>query len=281
MGNINEPIPYNWTLGWEGCSGEPVVNRLLKAILEQNLNEMDALFSQGATLQACDPTTYKRVLYRVAGNYPVMVCLVQHGLSRVGDDVDYNGDNGANPLKCLSPNGYFWGLIARAYNLGAYDVMELLAQNGFNEFTYYDKGWSEARDADDEILRRGDERGLRILLEHSYDKWDAGPFYRRQYEQYVLNRTQVRRKSIGLDNCKFRNGPTSPRYEEVPLIFGRKEAQARNARRQEDFEDRLRAYQEFKAGFGRKRIDQMNQERREANELLSDAMWSVINSKGL
>lgn len=251
MGNINEPIPYNWTLGWgRGCTGRPVVNRLLKAVLDNDVDEMDRLFAQGATLRACDPTTYKRVLYHVAGNYPVMVRLVQHGLSRVGRDAERYGDNGTNPLQCMTPSGCFWGLIARAYRLGAYNVMELLARNGFNEFDYYDKGWPDVRRADVEMLQSGDERAIRILLEHSYDRWDAGPFYRRQYENYVVNRTQIRRKSIGLDDCKFYNGPGSPRYEEVPLLFGRKDAQARNARRREDFEDRVRAYREYKASFG-------------------------------
>ena len=42
----NEPIPYRWTLGWdEGMvSPRPTVNRLLKAMIEKNANEMERLF---------------------------------------------------------------------------------------------------------------------------------------------------------------------------------------------------------------------------------------------
>ena len=44
--DINEPISYRWTLGWdEGMvSPRPTVNRLLKAMIEKNANEMERLF---------------------------------------------------------------------------------------------------------------------------------------------------------------------------------------------------------------------------------------------
>ena len=50
--DINEPIPYRWTLGWdEGMvSPRPTVNRLLKAMIEKNANEMERLFQQGASV---------------------------------------------------------------------------------------------------------------------------------------------------------------------------------------------------------------------------------------
>lgn len=169
MANINSPIPYQWRLGWgDGVGGRPIVTPLLKAVIEKNLPEMERLASQGASLKASDKTTLRRILFHVADCYPVMEWLVKHGVSRIGHDLDVNGNNGINDAQCLSPAGYSWGLTARAYYLKAYDVMDLLAAHGFDNFTCYDLGWDEAWEADDHILRKGDAKGLKVLLENGY-----------------------------------------------------------------------------------------------------------------
>ena len=248
--SINQPIPYRWQLGWgEGVGGRPIVTLLLKAVIEKNVVEMERLAAQGASLKSSDPTTLRRILFHVADSYPVMKWLVDHGVSRIGHDLDRNGNNGINDAQCLSPAGYMWGLTARAYYLKAYDVMDLLAAHGFDNFTCYDLGWADSWEADDHILRTGDPVGLKVLLENGYVFQDY-PFYRRHYENYVLGRAQVKRKTIGLDGCKFRTSVPSPRYEDEPLIFGRREAQERNARRREDYEDRVRAHREFAKSYG-------------------------------
>lgn len=158
-------------------------------------------------------------------------------------DIDADGDNGINEKKCISPYGFFWGLTARAYYLKAYDVMALLAANGFDEFACYDKGWNDTWYADKHIWRTGDLKALRILLENGY-------VYDLASEKYILGRPQVRRKTIGLDPAKFHKSISPPKYEDEPLFFGRKEAKARNARRREDYEDRVRAHKEFQNSFG-------------------------------
>jgi len=272
--DINAVIPYNWNLGWgKGCGKDgPKVNLLLKEIIERNVNEMERLFAAGASLKKTDETTRKRVMYHVVDSLPVMKCLMAHGMSRVGSDVDYDGDNGANDKRCLSPDGYRWGLIGRAYYLKAYDVMELLAQHGFDEFNCFDLGWEDTWEADYEILKSGDPKGLRILLENGY-VIDGGPFYYRCYEKYVVNRPQVKRKTIGLDSCKFSAGLSSkPQYEKEPWLIGRKEAKARNARRLEDFRDRERAHRAFQEAYGIDKIRELRERKAEMDELLVKVM---------
>ena len=46
--DINEPIPYRWTLGWdEGMvSPRPTVNRLLKAMIEKTQMTWSVCFSR-------------------------------------------------------------------------------------------------------------------------------------------------------------------------------------------------------------------------------------------
>lgn len=247
MTNINAPIRYKWTLGWGDGIGQdrPVVNLLLKAIIERNVVEMDKLYKQGASVKACDETTLQRVLFHVVDNYPVMEWLVKHGVSRIGRDIDINGNNGINDEKSISPAGYQWGLAGRAYYLEAYNVMNLLCAYGFSDFYCYEGGWENGWDADRQIFRTGDEKAIKILLENGYifDDW-------RDYEKYVLPRPQVKRKTIGLDPLKFSRGIPTPSYETVPLLFGKKDVERRNKRRQEDYEDRVRAYKEFVNAFG-------------------------------
>ena len=282
MNSIDEAISYTWTLGWgeQLSKWKPIVNRLLKAIIEENVAEIDALLAEGASLKACDSITLRRVLYHVADNYPVMARLVANGVSRIGNDIDTIGNNGINDVKCLTPSGYRWGLTARAYYLKAYDVMDLLAANGFDDFACYDNGWDETWEADDHILRTGDEKGLKILLENGY-VFSCSPFYRSQYEKYVLNRTQVKRKTAGLDPLKFKNAAPQLSYEEEPLLFGRKEAKARNARRREDYEDRVRALKEFRDAFGAGNMQAYLRKQEEFNKVFLEASQAVLRKGNL
>lgn len=241
MIDIDKPIPYKWPYRWEQHVKEaPVMNRLLKAILEKDVPEMNCLFANGATLGGADTETLQTVLCIVADNLPVMRCLVQHGLSRLM--VESYVAKECNV--CITPGGYCPGLIARAYHLGAYDVMDLLAQNGFNYFNYYD-GLDEQYYVDHYIIRNKDERGLKILIENGY------VFRKREYQEFVINRPQVKRKSLGLDSRRFWNEIPEPILESVPLVFGRKDAQYRNERRIEDYKDMLRVHEEFKILMGR------------------------------
>lgn len=278
MYSIDEPINYNWQLGWGEGIGEPypVVNRLLKAIIDKDVNEIDKLFAAGASLKNCNKATFQRVLYHVVDSYPVMCRLVKHGFSRIGHDIDSLGDNGINDQECLTPGGYRWGVIARAYYLGSYDVMDLLASHGFNKFNCYTEGWAESEYMDYIIFKKDDRKAIKILLENSYNNWD-GLFYGRCYEQYVLNQPQVRRKSIGLEGNIFRITPQMMPLEQVPWIFGRKEAIYRNNRRREDYEDRVRAFNEFKLAYGAENYNEQKSQEERFSAEATDAMWAVLS----
>lgn len=236
---------------------------------------MERLAAQGASLKASDKTTLRRILFHVADCYPVMEWLVKHGVSRVGHDLDINGNNGINDAQCISPTGYMWGLTARAYYLKACDVMDLLAAHGFDNFTCYDQGWDEAWEADDHILRKGDAKGLKILLENSYVFQDY-PFYRKYYELYVLGRLQVQRRTIGLDYCKFRKSVPTPDFENEPILFGRKEAKARNAHRQEDYEDCVRARREFVQAYSSGNLADYLREKPDFDKLFVEAIQALM-----
>lgn len=252
MNELDQPIPYTWTLGWRNIDGKPVVNALLRAIIEKNCSYIDAALKLGASLKACDPLTLQRVLWHVADSYPVMSRLVANGLSRIGKDIDFKGDNGINNPFCLSPMGEECGLIARAYCLGAYDVMDLLAANGFDKFQVVTKQphkfpTTTTWYVDKEIFRIGDEQGISILLENGYVPYS-------EYANIILERSQVKRRTVGLDQLRFTDRTPKVTYEEDPLLFGKKAVRHRNARRRENYEDRMRALTEFRTSFGLEKI---------------------------
>ena len=67
MTDINKPIEYDWKLGWNGGTEPyPIVNPLLKAIIEKDIKTVQILESQGASLRACNVTTLSRVIFHVA-----------------------------------------------------------------------------------------------------------------------------------------------------------------------------------------------------------------------
>ena len=156
--------------------------------------------------------------------------------------------------------------------------MDLLAAHGFNDFRCYDDFlWDGYWEADDHILREDDPKGLKVLLENGYVFSDL-PFYRKYYELYVLDRPQVKRKTIGLDNWKFKESVPEPKYEAEPWIFGRKEAKERNARRYEDYEDRVRAHSEFVQSFDSRKLDGYRRKKADSNKQLIKAMDSALRS---
>lgn len=250
MYNINEPIAYNWTFGWsvDGMSNpKPIVNRLLKAIIEKDTSQMEDLYRKNATLEEINKETFERVLYHVIDTYDVISWLVKHGMS--SDVFSY----------CIEPDGYIWGLIARAWYLHAYDVMDLLAYHGFDRLSFCinGKGWN----IESLIFERDDVRAMKILKEHGYiedEDYVYGypyPIYRRQYPNskvtaYLEENPIIIRKSMGLDNFKFHKIP-KPELERETL-FHRKEIRKRNEIKIVDYNDRIRAQKEYLKVFSTK-----------------------------
>lgn len=210
-----------------------------------------------------------------------MKWLVDHGMSRISNDIDVNGDNGINKDECYSPSGYCCGLSARAYYLKAYDVFDLLCEHGFSNFSCFDDGWKDSVEVDNYILQRGDERAIKILLSNGYT-FSMFSYVKKQqyYGYYVLNRPQVQRKSVGLDSRKWSGDIPRPKFEKVPLLFGKKEIIARNSRRQEDYQE-VRAYNEFVLSFGKDNYRKYVNKKAEFQNKVGDIMIETLKSQGL
>ena len=270
MKDINAEIKYDWKYTWEGVSEEkPEVNLLLKAIIEHDIGQLEDLYKQGATLEKCNKTTLQRILYEVMDDYKMIEWLVNHGMSQ--KRVDHEKITWG---ECISTSGYVWGLPARAYYVGAYDVFDLLCSHGYANFDWHEEGWNK-ENVDKYIIHRDDEKGLRILLENGYAGWEIWNIQNHDYETYVLDRPQVRRKTNGLDAYRFRDHIPEPRLEQVPLLFGKKEVQHRNEKRIEDYEDRTRAYSEFVKWYGVDKFRKYVKELVAYDEMLGQAMMDI------
>ena len=244
--DINEPIPYRWTLGWdEGMvSPRPTVNRLLKAMIEKNANDMERLFQQGASLKKTDKETLQRVLYHVLDDYDVIACLVRHGFtSRYGAMIrrsDYYADD-----ECWSPYGYGSGLPGRAWSMKSYNVLKLLVDQGFEKMSFSIK--DQFYDAEELSYQREEIDVVKLFLENGrlityYD------LYFRNYPdnkitKFLQGHPVIKRRSALLDPWLFSEVP-EPQLVKVGF-FGGKAAREKNERILADHADRINAQKTF------------------------------------
>lgn len=244
--DINEPIPYKWTLGWdEGMvSPKPTVNRLLKAMIEKNANEMERLFQQGASLQKTDKETLQRVLYHVLDNYDVVLCLIKHGFtSQYGAMLrksNYYADD-----DCISPYAYYSGLPGRAWELKSYKVLKLLVDQGFSNMSFKPK--NVMYEAEDLSYQREEIDVVKLFLENGR----LISYYDSKFRKYPNNKITIflqghpviKRRSALLDPWLFDKIP-EPKLVKVGF-FGKKAAQEKNERILADYNDRVAAQKRF------------------------------------
>lgn len=241
--DINGVIPCEWTFGWSienMTNPKPIINRLIKAIIEGDVFEMECLYKKGASIKKADEATFQRTLFHVISKYDTMKWLVTHGMTS------------NNTRHCIGVDGYIWGMLARAWYVKAYDVMELLAYYGFDclNFCINGKGWNVER----LIFEKDDICAMKILKEHGFiedvDYVFGFPYstYRREYPEskvtaYLNEHPVIKRKSVGLDNWKFGKIP-EPKLEKENL-FNRKKIRERNEILIADYNDRIRAQKEY------------------------------------
>lgn len=246
--DINEPIPYRWTLGWdEGMvSPRPTVNRLLKAMIEKNASEMERLFQQGASLKKTDKETLQRVLYHVLDDYDVIACLVRHGFtSRYGAMImrsDYYADD-----ECWSPYAYSSGLPGRAWSMKSYKVLKLLVDQGFEEMSFSIK--DQFYDAEVLSYEREEIGVVKLFLENgrSIEHYEIHNFFRRyptnKITKFLEGYPLIKRRSALLDPLLFEKIP-EPQLVKIGF-FGKKVAQEKNNRILADYNDRVATQKKF------------------------------------
>lgn len=251
---IDEPIAYRWPYEWNGnnmATQKPVVNRLLKALIEEDYIQIKNLYEQeGASLQNSDQGTLSRIIYEKLSNYEFIEFLLRNELIS-----SFIGMPGAVWLNsCTGPDGYSWGLLARAGVSHDYDVMELLALYRFENTSYCIGG--EGFELEDDIFRYNDVEAFKVLHEngatkcqfnvnHEYLPWLnlRRRFPNSKVTAYLNSHKIPKRYSLGLDSDAFYH--ISPPTLEREGLFGKKNASIRNEMRMKDYEDRVRAQKSY------------------------------------
>ncbi len=251
---IDEPISFRWPYEWHSenmSTRKPVVNVLLKALIEENYLEIKRLYEQeNASLLYSDEGTLARIIYEKLNNYKFIEFLLRNQLI-----TSFIGMPGSLYLKCCyGPDGYSWNLLARAGILNAYDVMDLLARYRFGGTSYCIGG--EGYELEDHLFRHNDITGFKVLHENGATKCEfnsSGEYlpwlmWRRKYPNskvtsYISAHPIPKRKSLGLDSDAFYK-ITSPALEKEG-VFGKKSARYRNEMRIKDCEDRIRAQNNY------------------------------------
>ena len=246
--DVNEPISYRWTLGWdEGMvNPKPIVNRLLKAMIEKNVTEMERLFQQGASLKKTDKETLQRVLYHILDDYDVVACLIRHGFtSRYGAMItksDYYADD-----ECWSPYGYGSGLPGRAWSMKSYKVLKLLVDQGFEKMDFSIK--DQFYDAEELSYKNEEINVVKLFLENGRlpSHYETFSYFRNypnnKITKFLTGYPVINRRSVLLDPCLFKKIP-EPQFVKVG-IFQRNEAKQKNERILADYENRVAAQKNF------------------------------------
>lgn len=244
MIDINKAVSYKWPYVWDSenmVKESPVVNELLKAMIEKNVQKMTQLFSEGATINEMDEETFQRALFHLLGDYNVIKCLVDHGFVRTYGDFEFLDE-------CIEPAAYFWGILARAWYIGNQDVFELLARNGFSNLRICSYG--KIYHGEELIIKKNDVKSAVILLENGYSRdvfLDSEYLYKYPESdviKYLQNHPVIHRKTVALDGWRFREIPF-PEFEK-PGFFNRKRIEERNSIIMKDYEDRIVAQERFK-----------------------------------
>lgn len=204
--DINQQINYKYPYRWDnkGMPGKPIVNRLLKALIEDNLSEAQRLINAGASLQKIDNTTFEHSLFHLLENYKTVKFMTDNGLNHIFFPY----------LKCLDGGGYQWDLTGRAYYLNNRNVLELLFSKGFEPGQFW-KG-DNTYYIDKYAMQNHNTVLIDIMLSHGYPKRSllSTTNYGTEAYQYVENAIVMNWKSYGLGDldreiCR----PNPPKFE--------------------------------------------------------------------
>ena len=273
MNNLDATISYNWKWSWK-ISGKPVVNRLMKAIIEQNIQEMYSLVQKGAHIEALEEYTLGRILYINIKSFDIFKFFIDNGCRGYWDDKKSSLLNNV-----LNENFYNSSPMSMAYYREAYDVFELLIKNGYGNDYLTDRN-NECINFLKLIMERQDINAIKILMDHGfnrneilergyYDKYIGTPCY-----EFLRQNIPYHRKSFVI-NTKLMYTIPQPELEK-PRLFNRKKVENKNKALIDDYQDMLRVQKEFMDSLSPEQR-QYVLERPKRDKIFLDAMRNVAS----
>ena len=255
---------YKWPYPWNGMSGTPKLNDLLYAIMRDDISKVKNLLNNGWTLDMCDEATFHRLLYYKIGNYQLVKTLTEHHFNDIW--FPYNQE-------CIDEEGYCWGMAARAYLLQAYDVMDLLLQNGFSNLYIH----SNTRYLDVLLVRKNDMKAILILIQNGFDVNElhrlAIKYNNYQLYDYLTTTVRFGRKTYAIANRKF--DPIPKPTLERGSIFSKKRREQEYRLACEDYKDKVQAQVAYFKTLSRADWEQVKKNQ-EVSELASKVMVELV-----
>lgn len=176
---------------------------LLDALNARNYDRAKDLIQQGKRFHDIDEIAYETALYFYLSDYKMMKFLTENG---------YNIFFFPHP-GCRDERGRMWGILARAYALGEYKVMELLFGAGFNVHGSNERYWVEGDGAPYPLwkglfLGKFDKKLIDIMLSYGCPAIEFDdPYYDERVRDYIHSKPKVKLKSYSL----------GPWNEEIPV----------------------------------------------------------------
>lgn len=207
MSNLDAPIYYNFPWSWsESCLGrKPVINPLMKAIIEQNISEMYSLINRGAKIEALDRLTLQKTIWYHIKNIKIFQFFIDNGARGYYQQGYFVNDKISRLIEnCVNDHrdGYSAATVAWAYYCGAYDVFELLLSNGyFGKNICFDGAKNQSTDLIKVIFERNDVNTIKMLMEYGCPRSEIDNGYNAYHYsdnpcyQYVMNNIVYHRKS--------------------------------------------------------------------------------------
>lgn len=220
--NINAPIRYNFPYAWdkENMYGVPIVNLLLKELIERNYPRAKTLLEHGATFKGIDSSTFGRCLFEFAEDYKMMKFLVDNGFNGINCYLEIFREG----RECIDRAGYGWSLTGRALALKNRNLLDMLFANRFVPGQF----WKNGKNFDMVKYAMNNDyiELIEILLSHGYPRqklafWiDNGARSNSKSYQYIMSSPVVQWKSYGLGDLeKEISIPEKPVFK--PLMLSR------------------------------------------------------------
>ncbi len=236
---ITYRFPYKWAI--DGMPGHPIVNPLMKAIIEDNITEMYSLVKDGASIYKLDQGTLGRVLFNKISDIRIAKFFIDCGARGY-----YEGMYSRMYNELYDDYGYLSGGLALAYYGKSYNVFKLLAENGFSRTSMCFSG--HGMDLLKVINQRDDVEALKVLLENGFSRneieWTISRNSSSKCGKFLYDNPVIHRKSAALDPLLSKSIP----YPSLntPKFLHKKE----NKIKIDDYEDRVKAQKSFLNSIG-------------------------------
>ena len=215
---------------------------LLDALNKRDYDKAKELIRQGRRLHEIEGDIFETALYFYLTDYKMMEFLTENGYN-----IFFFHHSG-----CRDDRGRMWGILARAYVLGEYRVMELLFSAGFSVHGSNERYWVEGHEAPYPLwkglfLNKFDKKLIDMMLSYGCpaNKFD-NPDYDKRVRDYIHGKPQIELKSFSLGPWNEEIPvPEAPRFSFFTLRSSRDYLNKKYEQEMQEYQEKTRVQKEY------------------------------------